>query len=80
MSSKKAAPLQEILPKTGLVVSEKGNLTEVLCKPKLLPLKSVTLQKLEEMEAKALELAQKQAQEIQPTAVARPATRSQSGR
>lgn len=39
-----------MLPKAGLVVSEKGNLTEVLCKPKILPLKSITLQKLEEME------------------------------
>ncbi len=42
--------LQEVLPKAGLVVSEKGNLTEVLCKPKLMPLKSITLQKLEDME------------------------------
>jgi BBSome-interacting protein 1 len=42
--------LQEVLPKSGLVVSEKGGLSELLCKPKLLPLKSITLQKLEEME------------------------------
>ena len=42
--------LQEVLPKAGLVVSEKGNLTEILCKPKIMPLKSITLQKLEEME------------------------------
>lgn len=46
----KRAPLQEVLPKSGLVVSEKGGLSELLCKPKLLPLKSITLQKLEEME------------------------------
>ena len=32
--------------------SEKGSLSEVLCKPKILPIKSVTLQKLEEMERK----------------------------
>ena len=31
--------LTEVLPKAGLVYSEKGNLSEVLCKPKLLPLK-----------------------------------------
>jgi BBSome-interacting protein 1 len=42
--------LTEVLPKTGLVVSEKGALQEILCKPKLLPLKSITLQKLQEME------------------------------
>jgi BBSome-interacting protein 1 len=52
--SQKPAGLREILPKAGLVVSEKGNLTEVLCKPKLMPLKSITLQKLEEMEASGL--------------------------
>ena len=44
--------VQEVLPKAGLVVSEKGNLTEVLCKPKILPLKSITLQKLEDMEVR----------------------------
>ena len=42
--------LKEILPKAGLVYSEKATLSEVLCKPKLLPLKSATLLKLEEME------------------------------
>lgn len=55
MSDKKGG-LQEVLPKAGLVVSEKGNLTEILCKPKIMPLKSITLQKLEEMEAKAAQL------------------------
>lgn len=52
--------LQEVLPKAGLVYSEKGNLSEVLCKPKILPIKSVSLQKLEEMEKKAKELGQDQ--------------------
>jgi BBSome-interacting protein 1 len=46
----KRPSLQEVLPKSGLVVSEKGGLSELLCKPKLLPLKSISLQKLEEME------------------------------
>ncbi len=45
------ATLQEVLPKAGLVYSEKGNLSEVLCKPKIMPIKSMTLEKLEEMEA-----------------------------
>ncbi|CAD7939447.1 unnamed protein product [Amoebophrya sp. A25] len=46
--------INEILPKAGLVYSEKGNLSEMLCKPKIMPLKSSTLQKLETAE-KALE-------------------------
>lgn len=39
-----------MLPKSGLVVSEKGGLTELLCKPKILPLKSATLKKLEALQ------------------------------
>eukprot|EP00201_Polytomella_parva_P000488 CAMPEP_0175074054 /NCGR_PEP_ID=MMETSP0052_2-20121109/21017_1 /TAXON_ID=51329 ORGANISM="Polytomella parva, Strain SAG 63-3" /NCGR_SAMPLE_ID=MMETSP0052_2 /ASSEMBLY_ACC=CAM_ASM_000194 /LENGTH=76 /DNA_ID=CAMNT_0016342157 /DNA_START=11 /DNA_END=238 /DNA_ORIENTATION=+ len=50
---------QEVLPKAGLVVSEKGNLTEILCKPKIMPLKSITLQKLEEMENRIAELSRR---------------------
>jgi BBSome-interacting protein 1 len=42
--------VKEILPKAGLVYSEKATLSEVLCKPKILPLKSATLMKLEKME------------------------------
>ena len=41
--------IQEILPKAGLVYSEKANLSEVLAKPKIMPIKSVTLEKLEQM-------------------------------
>jgi len=48
------------LPKAGLVYSEKSNLTDILCKPKILPLKSVTLQKLEEMEKKLDQLKQQE--------------------
>ena len=42
--------MQEVLPKAGLVYSEKGNLSEVLCKPKIMAIKSPSLVKLEEME------------------------------
>ena len=42
--------LNEVLPKAGLVYSEKGNLSEVLCKPKIMPIKSVTLEKIEQMD------------------------------
>jgi hypothetical protein len=36
-----------------LVYSERGNLTEVLCKPKLLAIKSATLLRMEAMEKQA---------------------------
>ena len=42
--------IAEIMPRAGLVYSEKSNLTEVMCKPKILPLKSQTLVKLEKLE------------------------------
>ena len=42
--------LKEITPKAGSVFAEKGELKEILCKPKILPLKSLTLLKLEQME------------------------------
>ncbi len=44
--------LNEVLPKAGLVYSEKGNLSEVLCKPKIMPIKSITLEKIESMEVR----------------------------
>lgn len=48
--------ISEVIPKSGLVYSEKGSLAYALCKPKIMPIKSVTLLKLEEMEKKAAEL------------------------
>lgn len=42
--------LKEVLPKTGLVYSERGALSEVLCKPKIIPLKSAVLEKLQKIE------------------------------
>jgi BBSome-interacting protein 1 len=55
--------ITEVLPKSGLVYSEKGNLSEVLSKPKIMPLKSVTLERIEEMERHAAEQAQAQRRE-----------------
>ena len=52
-AGKEPSTLHEVLPKAGLVYSEKGNLSEVLCKPKIMPIKSNTLEKLESMEQKA---------------------------
>ncbi|GBF99517.1 hypothetical protein Rsub_11951 [Raphidocelis subcapitata] len=60
------AAIAEVLPRTALVVSEKGGLSEVLCKPRIMPLKSVTLIKLEEMEAKAAQVAAAQQQQGRP--------------
>jgi BBSome-interacting protein 1 len=45
--------IKEILPKQGLVYSEKNTLTELLCKPKIMPIKSLTLEKLEQMQKEA---------------------------
>jgi BBSome-interacting protein 1 len=42
--------LKEILPKTGLVYSERGALTEILCKPKIMPIKSAVLEQLAKIE------------------------------
>jgi len=56
----KPQSLSEILPKTGLVYSEKANLCEVLCKPKIMPLKSLTLEKIEQMERDAQRMQQRQ--------------------
>ena len=45
--------VQEVLPKAGLVYSEKSSLSEILNKPKILPLKSITLERIVEMEERA---------------------------
>ena len=50
--STNTSAFKEVLPKTGQLYQEDiPNL--VLCKPKLLPLKSVTLEKLEQMQKDA---------------------------
>lgn len=55
---KGSASFREVLPKTGLVYTEKQMLSEMLCKPKIMPLKSITLEKLEAMEKAAQSLHQ----------------------
>ena len=49
--------LREILPKTGLVYSERGALSEIMCKPKIMPLKSAVLEKIQKIEGEADEEA-----------------------
>ena len=56
--AQKHTVINEILPKAGLVYSEKGNLSEVMCKPKIMPLKSQTLRKLEDMDKRIREAAE----------------------
>jgi hypothetical protein len=43
------------------VYSEKGNLSEVLSKPKVMAIKSITLEKIEKMEADAVAMQKAQA-------------------
>ena len=52
MSNKPATSdnINFILPKAGLLFSDKGGQTEILCKPKLMAIKSAELQRLESME------------------------------
>ena len=52
-SSAGREPIAEVLPSSGLVHSERGPLMEVLCKPKIMALKSVTLERIEQLEAVA---------------------------
>ena len=42
--------LRNLVPKNGVVFNEKIDFPDVLCKPKLLPLKSMTIKKLEDLE------------------------------
>ncbi|XP_076051173.1 BBSome interacting protein 1 [Oratosquilla oratoria] len=51
--------VREVLPRKGLLYQEDGA-PLALCRPKLLPLKSVTLEKLEAMQAAAQEKSKEQ--------------------
>ncbi|MCL4124950.1 UNVERIFIED_CONTAM: hypothetical protein GTU68_008034 [Idotea baltica] len=50
---------KEVLPRKGLLYQE-DNMPLALCRPKLMPLKSVTLEKLEEMQKSAVEKSRQQ--------------------
>ena len=52
--SGKTSGLKEVIPTSGLLFGEQS-LFPVLCKPRLMPLKSVTLEKLERMQKEAQE-------------------------
>ncbi|XP_071605491.1 BBSome-interacting protein 1 [Heliangelus exortis] len=66
------AVFREVLPKQGQL-SVEDEAAMVLCKPKVLPLKSVTLEKLEQLQRAALEAARPP--EGPPTADGAPPTR-----
>lgn len=53
---------KEVLPKQGLLFTEQTPMP-VLCKPKIMPMKSVTLEKLETMQKEAQEAVKRQEQE-----------------
>lgn len=57
-------PLKEVLPKQGVLYQE-DTPTMVLCKPKLLPMKSVTLEKMEKMQKEAQETLKQKEKESQ---------------
>jgi len=66
MSESKGKQVEQcdiVLPRQGLLYQE-DTLNYVLCKPKLIPLKSVTLEKLEKMQREA-EIKVKEAQETE---------------
>jgi BBSome-interacting protein 1 len=52
-----SSAIHEVLPKGGIVLAEEGDFREAICKPKLLPMKSSTLEKLEKLEREATEAA-----------------------
>lgn len=53
---------KEVLPKQGLLFTEQTPMP-ILCKPKIMPMKSVTLEKLETMQREAQEAVKRQEQE-----------------
>ena len=57
--------MQEVLPKKGLVHYEDYE-KFILCKPKILPLKPVTLEKLEQMQREAHQVARDRISTAQP--------------
>jgi BBSome-interacting protein 1 len=61
------AEIHEILPKQGKLYQEDIP-AMVLCKPKLLPLKSVTLEKLEKMQKEAEKTVRQQAKDEEAAA------------
>ena len=62
MASSDKTIFKEVLPKQGLLFTEQ-NPIPVLCKPKIMPMKSVTLEKLEKMQKEAQEEVKRQEQE-----------------
>lgn len=56
------AQVRQLLPAKGFLYTEQHPML-VLCKPKILPLKSVTLEKLEKMQQDAQETIRKQEEE-----------------
>jgi len=50
--------LEEVLPRVGMLYREEKEFTPMLCEPIMIPLKSITLQKIEEMEKKAIKILQ----------------------
>ena len=61
MQKGSSSTFREVIPKHGLLYSDESY-AMTLCKPKILPLKSVTLEKLETMQKRAQEAVKLQEQ------------------
>ena len=57
--------IKEVLPRKGLLYQEE-NSQLALCRPKLMPLKSFTLEKLEQMQQQLQERTKEQLEQQQP--------------
>jgi len=72
-----ATTITEVLPKAGLVYSEKSTLMEILCKPKIMPIKSLALIRLEQLEQETQAALESQAAAASSAASGgRPASRA----
>lgn len=60
----KSMMFKEVIPKSGQLYQEDFP-SVVLCKPKIMPLKSITLEKMEKMQKEAQETLKKQNEETQ---------------
>lgn len=62
-SGGKEEPIKPIIPKDGILCYEEQPFF-ILCKPKLLPIKSVTIEKMEKLQREAQEKAMAQMSQI----------------
>lgn len=72
--------LMEVIPKTGLVYSEKSTMVELLCRPKLMAIKSAALLRLEELDKQAVATLSAGSKPLSATGMVSAAPSSSMGR